>query len=145
VTDVRARTTLPLIAAGGLDGAGRVAEVLGAGADAVVVGTALLLAPEAGTSAPYRAALAGGDRGPTVVTRAFSGRPARAVRNAFLDTHHEHAPSGYPAVHHLTAPMRRAAAAAGDPEHVNLWAGRGYRSVLGLPAGVLLEALAGGV
>ena len=145
VADVRARATLPLIAAGGLDRAGRVAAVLGAGADAVAVGTALLLAPEAGTSAPHRAALAGPDRGPTVVTRAFSGRPARAVRNTFLDTHHDHAPSGYPAVHHLTSPMRRAAAAAGDAEHINLWAGSRYGASLRLPVGDILEALVSGI
>ena len=48
-----------------------------------MVGTALLCAPESGTSAPYRAALSG-DRD-TVVTRAFSGRPARGLRNTFID------------------------------------------------------------
>ena len=43
--------------------------------------THLLLAPEAGTSAAHRAALQGEDRGATIVTRAFTGRPARALRN----------------------------------------------------------------
>ncbi|HXW79256.1 MAG TPA: nitronate monooxygenase, partial [Acidimicrobiales bacterium] len=119
-----------------------VAEALRAGADAAAVGTALLLAPEAGTSAPYRAALAGPDRGPTVLTRAFSGRPARAIRNTFLNAHHQHAPGGYPAIHHLTSPMRRAAAAADDPEHLNLWAGVRYRSTVQRPAGSILESLA---
>ena len=142
VADVRARVALPLIAAGGLDSSSRVAEALRAGADAAAVGTALLLAPEAGTSAPYRAALAGPDRGPTVLTRAFSGRPARAIRNTFLNAHHQHAPGGYPAIHHLTSPMRRAAAAADDPEHLNLWAGVRYRSTVQRPAGSILESLA---
>lgn len=142
VADVRAHVGLPLVAAGGLDTAAAVAEVLSAGAGATVVGTALLLAPEAGTSATYRAALSGPDRGRTVLTRAFSGRPARALRNSFLDAHHEHAPSGYPALHHLTSPMRRAAAAAGDPERINLWAGGGYRSSLERAAGAILEDLA---
>ena len=46
----------------------------------------------------------------TVVTRAFTGRPARALPNTFLTKHTAHAPLGYPAVHHLTQAMRRAAA-----------------------------------
>lgn len=143
VADVRARVMLPLVAGGGLDDAAKVAAVVRAGADAVVVGTALLRAREAGTSPAYRAALSGPDRGPTLVTRAFSGRPARAMRNAFLDAHHRHAPAGYPAVHHLTSPMRRAATSAGDPEHINLWAGTGYRSSAERPAGDILDDLGG--
>lgn len=143
VAEVRARVALPVVAAGGLGDPAAVAAVIGAGAAAVAVGTALLLTPEAGTSAPHRSALAGPDRGPTVLTRAFSGRPARALRNAFVDSHHGHAPTGYPALHHLTSPIRRAAVAAGDAEHVNLWAGTGYRSAVDRPAAAVLEHLAG--
>lgn len=143
VAGIRARVAGPIVAAGGLGDPAAVAAVVKAGAGAVAVGTALLLTPEAGTSAPHRSALAGPDRGPTVLTRAFSGRPARALRNTFVDDHHDHAPLGYPALHHLTSPIRRAAAAAGDPEHVNLWAGTGYRSVTRRPAGDVLGYLAG--
>jgi nitronate monooxygenase len=142
VAAVRAATDLPVVAAGGLSDPAAVAAALGAGAAAAAVGTALLLAPEAGTNAAHRAGLLGPDRGPTVVTRAFSGRPARAAPNAFLAAHDGHAPLGYPAVHHLTGPLRRAAAAAGDPEGVNLWAGTGYRSVVERPAADTLRELA---
>jgi NAD(P)H-dependent flavin oxidoreductase YrpB (nitropropane dioxygenase family) len=121
------------------------ADALRAGADAVAVGTALLLSLEAGTSPAHRAALLGPDRGPTVMTRAFSGRPARAIPNRFLAEHHDEAPAGYPAVHHLTSPMRRAAGAAGDPEYVNLWAGTGYRLVEQRPAAEILGSLAAGL
>jgi hypothetical protein len=47
-----------------------------------------------------------------------------------------------PALHHLTSPMRRATTAAGDPEHVNLWAGTGYPEVREHPAAETLAALA---
>jgi NAD(P)H-dependent flavin oxidoreductase YrpB (nitropropane dioxygenase family) len=141
VAAVRERVDLPIIAAGGLDTAERVEEVLRAGAGAVAVGTALLLTPEAGTSAPHREAIAGPDRGATLLTRAFSGRPARACRNEFVDVYDEGAPSGYPAVHHLTSPIRRAAAAAGDPEHINLWAGSNHRTTRARPAGEILVDL----
>jgi nitronate monooxygenase len=143
VGEVAAATGLPLLAAGGISAPAAVTAALRAGAGAVLVGTALLLAPEAGTSPAHRAALLGPDRGPTVLTRAFSGRPARAIPNGFLAAHDAEAPAGYPAVHHLTSPLRRAAAAAADPEHVNLWAGTGYRAVQERPAGETLRALAG--
>jgi nitronate monooxygenase len=60
------------------------------------------------------------------VTRAFTGQPARALRNRFTDAHSPTAPIGCPAVHHLTAPIRAAAARAGDVEALDLWAGTGY-------------------
>ncbi|BFU44378.1 NAD(P)H-dependent flavin oxidoreductase [Krasilnikovia sp. MM14-A1004] len=123
---VRARTGLPMVAAGGIGTAADVAAAGRAGAAAVVVGTVLLRTRESGISATYRAALAEGARD-TVVTRAFTGRPARGLRNDFIDRHTARAPLGYPAIHHLTAPMRRAAAAAGDPERLHLWAGTAYR------------------
>ena len=61
------------------------------------------------------------------ITRAFTGRPARGLRNGFIDTYESLAPLGYPAIHHLTSPLRKAAAAAGEPDLVHLWAGTGYR------------------
>jgi NAD(P)H-dependent flavin oxidoreductase YrpB (nitropropane dioxygenase family) len=50
-------------------------------------------------------------------------------------------PLGYPAVHHLTSPIRKAAAAQANPEHVNLWAGTGHRHVRERPAGEILRGL----
>lgn len=143
--EVRAAVPLPLVAAGGLATPAAVAGALRAGADAVMVGTVLLRAEEAGTSAPHRAALADPARTGTVVTRAFTGRPARALRNGFTDRHTGHAPAGYPALHHLTSPMRKAAAAAGDPERINLWAGTGYRHATEEPAERILRRLASGI
>jgi nitronate monooxygenase len=139
---VRSVVDLPMVGAGGLGDAVAVASAMGAGAEAVLVGTALLLAPESGTSDPYRAALVGPRRGNPVLTRAFTGRPARGLRNAFLDAYDAVAPAGYPAVHYLTRPLRRASAAAGDPEFLNLWAGTAYRTATARPAGETLQALA---
>jgi nitronate monooxygenase len=141
VADISHATGLPTIAAGGLAGPDDVAAVLRAGAEAAMVGTVLLLSPESGTSAAYRKALAAQGRD-TVVTRAFTGRPARGLRNLFTDRYDAVAPSGYPALHYLTRPLRRAAVAAGDPELVNLWAGAGYRAATPEPSGRILQALA---
>ncbi|WP_436521278.1 nitronate monooxygenase [Actinoplanes sp. HUAS TT8] len=77
----------------------------------------------------------------TVVTRAFTGQPARALRNRFVDTYSAVAPVGYPAIHHLTAPIRAAAARAGDAEALNLWAGVGYASARPAPVAALIDDL----
>ncbi|MER6345168.1 NAD(P)H-dependent flavin oxidoreductase [Streptomyces sp. NPDC001595] len=142
---VRSDVSVPLVAAGGIATPKEVTEALSSGAGAVMVGTVLLRADEAGTSAPHRAALTDPERRGTVVTRAFTGRPARALRNDFVDRYGELAPYGYPALHHLTSPMRGAATAASDVERINLWAGTGYRHATAEPAGRILDRLASGV
>jgi nitronate monooxygenase len=143
VRDVARVTRLPLIAAGGLATPSDVAAAHRAGAVAAMVGTALLLADEAGTSSVHRAAISGRSD-PTVMTRAFTGRPARALPNDFIRRFDPIAPYGYPAVHHLTSPLRKVAAAVGDEEGVHLWAGTGYPATRPGSAASILTALAGG-
>ncbi|MCX5209315.1 nitronate monooxygenase [Kitasatospora sp. NBC_00240] len=125
--EVSTVTDLPLIAAGGIGDGPAVAAALRAGAVAVQLGTAYLRADESGASAAHRAALVDGRFTGTVVTRAFTGRPARGLRNAFIDRYERHAPAAYPAVHRLTRPLRAAAAAHGDAEGMHLWAGTAHR------------------
>lgn len=141
VHSVRAAVDLPVFATGGIGTADAVRGVLDAGARAAVVGTVLLLSPEAGTSDAYRGALADPARTDTVQTRAFTGRPARGLRNTFIDRYDAGAPFGYPAVHHLTRPLRRAAAAAGNPELINLWAGTAHRLATPDPVAEILARL----
>ncbi|MCR1781128.1 nitronate monooxygenase [Nocardioides carbamazepini] len=141
VRAVAAATRLPLVAAGGVDGPGAVRALLAAGAEAVAVGTLLLRATEAGTSATHRAALADPGFDSTVVTHCFTGRPARALRNGFVERHHAAAPYGYPELHHLTRDLRRAAGRAGDPHRLHLWAGTGWRSAQARPAGEIVREL----
>lgn len=109
---------------------------------AAAVGTVLLRATESGASATHQAALADPAYTETVLTRAFTGRPARGLRNAFIDAHEAEAPPGYPAIHHLTSPLRKAAAAAGQPDYVHLWAGTGFRHATAEPATDILRRLA---
>lgn len=141
---VRAVTDLPVIAAGGTGSAQDVRALRAAGAFAVQAGTAFLLAPEAGTRPAQRAAMLSGEHRETVVTRAFTGQPARALRNRFTDAYSGAAPVGYPAVHHLTAPIRAAAAERGDAGALNLWAGTGFAAAR--PAGTadIVEELTAG-
>ena len=136
--DEVARTTArPLVAAGGIASGGDVAAVLAAGASAGAVGSALLLAREAGTSRPHRQALKAD--GSTRLTRAFTGRRARGIVNRFMDDHDIAAPRGYPELHYVTAPIRAAARAAGDAGGINLWAGTGYQRAREASASELVE------
>jgi nitronate monooxygenase len=145
VAMVQDATKLPVIAAGGLATPEQVAAVIHSGAAAVMVGTALLRTPESGASQVHRAAIADHSRGETVLTRAFTGRPARGLPNQFTERYGALAPVGYPALHYLTGPIRKAAAAAGDPEAVHLWAGTGYRHATTDPATGVLRAMASGL
>jgi nitronate monooxygenase len=135
---------LPMVAAGGIMSAADVRDVLDAGAVAAQIGTALLCTPEAATSAPYRRALLEDRYAETLITRAFSGRWARGLANRFAVEHHD-APGGYPHIHHLTRPLRVAAAAADDPDVPNLWAGTGWREVRAEPAADVVRRLTTGL
>lgn len=142
VAAVRLQTDVPVVAAGGISTAERAAQVRTAGADAVQVGTALLLTPEAGTGLAYRRALADPAFERTAVTRAYSGRLARGLETDFLRRHHGDAPAAYPEVHHLTVPLRRASAAAERPDLLALWAGTGWRAARPVPAATVVAELA---
>lgn len=144
VRDVRQEVDLPVIATGGVDGPGAVRRLLDAGAQAVAVGTLLLRTDEAGTSPTHKSALGNPAFTETVLTRAFTGRPARALRNGFIDRH----PDGvgaYPAVHHLTRALRQAAGTAGDADRLHLWAGTGWRNAPTGPAADVIRHLVEGV
>ncbi|GAA1108921.1 NAD(P)H-dependent flavin oxidoreductase [Nesterenkonia jeotgali] len=141
---ISSRTELPLWAAGGIADAARVSAALHAGAEAAVLGTALLRCPESGTHPAHQQALADPPGVPeTILTTAFSGRPARALRNSFTDALTTSAPSGFPALHQLSAGLRRAAGAAADPHGLNLWAGTGFAAARPDPAGEVMRRLAG--
>ena len=139
VAQVRSAVGLPLVAAGGVMDPAGLAEVLAAGAQAAQLGTAFLRTEESGARQLHKDALASPRFTLTAQTRAFTGRPARALVNEFVRDHQD-APDAYPAVHHLTAPLRAAAAAAGDAERLNLWAGTGWQRAA---AGTVADVMAG--
>jgi len=143
VPQVKDATRIPVIASGGImDGRGIVAA-LALGASAVQMGTAFLVCKEAGTSAAYREALAKAREDQTTVTRAFSGRMARGLRNEFIEQWNAagltHLP--YPWQNAFTQPMRRAAAKAKQADLLSLWAGQGVRMLRERPAGELIAEL----
>ncbi|MEH0578842.1 MULTISPECIES: nitronate monooxygenase [Streptomyces] len=142
IAQVRESVRLPIVAAGGLMRGSQIAAVLAAGASAAQLGTAFLATAESGAHAVHKQALTNPLFVRTELTRAFSGRPARGLVNRFLREHGPYAPAAYPEVHHLTSPLRKAAAKAGDAQGMALWAGQGHRLARELPAGRLVEVLA---
>ncbi|WP_407688164.1 nitronate monooxygenase [Mycobacterium sp. HUMS_1102779] len=138
---IRSAHDVPLIAAGGLGTARDVADVLNRGAVAAQVGTALLLADEAGTNPAHRTAMKNPLFATTVVTRAFSGRYARGLENDFTRMLDNVAPLGYPEVNQMTSPIREAAAALEDPNGFPLWAGTSFQHAQAGPAADIIAGL----
>lgn len=128
---------LPLIATGAIADGAAVAAVLCAGASAAQIGTALMLAPEAGTNPAQRALLT--EPIPTRLTRAFTGRLARGMVNRFQAEHSARAPIAYPEIHHVTSPMRSAARRRGDADGFNLWAGQAHELTRERPAAEIVR------
>jgi nitronate monooxygenase len=144
LASIRGATDLPLVAAGGIMTSEDAVAALHVGAVAVQVGTALLCATEAGTSAVHREALLTRRYPGTVITRAFSGRWARGLANRFA-TGHPDAPAGYPQIYHMTRPLRAAATKAADPDVPNLWSGTGWRDVAAADAATIVGRIASGL
>jgi nitronate monooxygenase len=140
VRDVAGATGLPLVAAGGIMSQREAAAAMAAGAVAVQCGTAFLRCPESGAHPLHKAALADPRFTQTAVTRAFSGRPARGLVNRFM-LDHPRAPAAYPEINNATRPLRAAAAAAGDPGRMSLYAGEGFRAATARPAAEVVELL----
>lgn len=135
-----AETKLPVFASGGLMDGADMKRAFDAGAQAAQFGTAFLLCPESGIPEPYREALrARADT--TVITRVYSGRAARGLRNHFIDEC-----DGVPVLpfrqqNDLTRAMRTESGRQGLPDYISLWAGRGVTRVREMPAAELVKTL----
>jgi nitronate monooxygenase len=136
---------VPVIATGGIATPKQARSALAAGADAVQLGTLFLPTPESGAHPAHKAALTASGTCGTVVTRAFSGRSARGLDNAFIREWGPVAPAAYPEVNQLTQPLRAVAAKSGDGEHLALWAGTGHREAVARPAAEVVERVVGWV
>jgi len=81
---------VPVVAAGGIfDGRG-LAAALSLGADGVWVGTRFIATPEARSAPGYKDRLLASGEDATVISRAFSGKPMRVLRNETTQHYEEH-------------------------------------------------------
>ncbi len=136
--------SVPVIAAGAIADGRSAAAALVLGASAVMPGTALLRAPEAGIAPGWADALARARPEDTLVSRAFTGRPCRVIGNRFTEAAHAPEvppPLPYPVQRHLTEPMRQAAMQAGDTDRMYLLAGQAAGRAQAGPAGETVARL----
>ena len=126
IPQVRDAVRIPVVAAGGIADGRAIAAALTLGADGVQIGTAFLGCEESGASPLYRKVLFSDAARHTTLTRAFSGRLARAVRSGYSE---EMAAYGddlapYPAQNWLTSSLRTAATEQGRSDLLSVYAGQ---------------------
>lgn len=138
------RTTLPIIAAGGImDGAG-IKAALDLGAVAAQLGTAFVLCPESAANEGYRTNLQSARSASTRLTTVLSGRPARGLVNRFMtygEAQGSPVPSGYPYAYDAGKQLIAAAAKHGNHDFGAHWAGQGAPLARALPAEKLIATL----
>jgi nitronate monooxygenase len=130
---------VPVIAAGGIaDGRG-IAAAFALGASGVQIGTAFLGCLEAAISNPYREALHRAEDEDTRLTRVFTGRPARALRNRLIDEMGDAETLEFPVQLSLMQLLIKANGDASRADFLPLWAGQAVPLIRDLPAAKLIE------
>lgn len=142
---VRAVKT-PVIAAGGIADSKGVAAAMALGAQAVQIGTAYLLCPEATTSPVHRAALKGEQARHTALTNLFTGRPARGIVNRLMtELGAMSEVPAFPLATAAIAPLRARAESAGSGDFSPLWAGQNACGCREVSAAALTRQLVAGI
>lgn len=117
---------VPVIAAGGIMDARAIVASLVLGASGVQMGTTFLTCTESGAHPKYKEALLTSTEESTVITQAFSGKPARGIKNSFIVEMAQY--NGeipvYPIQNALTRDIRQAAARQNRTEWMSMWAGQ---------------------
>lgn len=138
---IRQQIALPIIAAGGIMNGQDIHLMLSAGAQAVQLGTAFLCTGESGANTVYKQALQSGEFTETELTRAFTGRPARGLKNDFIVRYSSVAPASYPAIHTVTQPIRVQALKESNAQAMSLWAGERFWEIRSGSATELMKHL----
>ena len=136
--------TVPVIAAGGIaDGRGLLAAQI-LGAEAVQIGTAFLACEESGASEPHREALLSKNVPPTILSRVYSGRLARYLRNSLIETAEAWPVTALPFPNQsgLMRPLKTAAVAQKNREMMSMAAGQSAPLVTHTHASELIESIA---
>jgi nitronate monooxygenase len=134
---------VPVVAAGGImDGRG-IAAALMLGAAGVQLGTAFLVSDESGAPSVWKQAICDSEVNDSAVTRIYSGRHARGLRNGLMTALEPYAADlpDFPAMNGLTRAIRGAASRQGDSAAMSLWAGQGAPLARRVAAGALMRML----
>ena len=134
---------LPVVAAGGIGDARGIVAAFALGAEGVQMGTAFLACEESGANAYHRKALLSGQAKQTALTRGFTGRLGRGVKNRLLDELNQKGTESLPyplqraLVRHLAIPAEK----AGRPELLPFWAGQSANLSMCTDVHALLDTL----
>jgi nitronate monooxygenase len=136
--------SVPVIAAGGIMDARGIVAAFALGASGVQMGTAFLACPENNISDLYRRAVLRCRDEETAITDVFSGRPARAIQNRFMQEMEKHREKllPFPIQYSISRVLRQASVERSSPDFVSMWAGQGAPLAEERPAGALIEKLA---
>jgi nitronate monooxygenase len=125
IPQVADAVSCPVAAAGGIMDSRGIAAAMMLGAAGAQLGTAFLTCRESGAHSLYKQALLNAREDQTAVTKAFSGKLARGIRNRFMEEMKGLQTLPYPLQNDMTAPIRKQAAKLEQPEFMSLWAGQG--------------------
>jgi len=126
--EIQARS-IPVVAAGGIaDGRGLLAA-LALGASGIAIGTRFLVCRESGALQGYRERLLSSNETNTVVTKAFTGVPARVLSNTFVKEYakSELEPLRWPLQRFVTNDIYENAQTKDDANYYPLYSGQGLR------------------
>jgi nitronate monooxygenase len=135
--------SIPVIAAGGImDGRGLMASLC-LGAKAVQMGTAFLTCVESGAPEIHKEAILQSHEDQIVITRSFSGKEARGIKNKFITEMQKHEESlpDFPVQNNLTQPIRKAASSQNNPDYMSLWSGQSPRLAKSLTVEAFMKSI----
>ncbi|HWL26031.1 MAG TPA: nitronate monooxygenase [Ureibacillus sp.] len=121
--------SIPVISAGGImDARGLMASIC-LGAKGVQMGTAFLTCVESGAHKVHKEAILNANEDQTLLTRSFSGKWARGIKNKFIlkMKKHEDLLPDYPVQNTLTQDIRKASSAQNNQDFMSLWSGQSPR------------------
>lgn len=133
---------VPLIYAGGIYNAKTLAAAKELGAEGFQIGSLLLASQESGLQDFEKKRLKNVNEKDIVLTKSFSGRYARGIKNKFIETiENSEYILPYPYQNKLTGEMRKMARTVKNDEFVNLWVGQSIVDYSELSTQNILENL----
>lgn len=123
MSQVKPYISIPIIAAGGIMNKEHAQEMYDLGASYVQIGTALMTADECEVNDLYKQAILNSKEDETCITKAFTGKPARGLKNDFTERLKDAVVAPYPLQHHLTLKIRQISGQTNRPQYLSLWMG----------------------
>jgi len=144
IPQVADAVTIPVIAAGGIADSRGIRAALSLGADAVQIGTAFLATDQSNASQDHKDKLFSPEAKYTTLTKVFTGRLSRGIRNRLTDElkPYEHLLAPYPLQSKFMAQLKAYPATDdANPDFKSYWAGQTAALLKHRNAKRLLESL----